>query len=268
MTRTRKIQIAVAAAVAVIPAVYLLTMVGSSRNALDRSLLDMGFYPLKPPSTLVGPGSIYHVTRDGKYYVTVCKADQADVTSVIQRSPSEEMVARELQKGKYSLGAEGIKSINAQLNGDVFESAHYTLSSVSVLEISLANNRKIATGLQENKDCDETINELLNNREFVCQGQAVLLASAEYRLTSKAKGGGKVDLTPEKVATVKAALEASVNSDVEFDQGRFTSGTSLYYGVKVNPTCMARQGARVLPTLPRNMFDRAVNFIELDVLGW
>jgi hypothetical protein len=268
MTRSRKIKIAVAAAVAAIPAVYLLTMVGSSRNALDRSLWDMGFYPLKPPSTLVGPGSIYHVTRDGKYYVTVCKADQADITPLIERSPSEEMVARELQKGSYSLSADGVKSINARLDGDVFESAHYTLSSVSVLEISLANNRAIATRLQENKDCDEAINELLKNREFVCQGQAVLLASAEYRLTSKAGGGGKVELTPDKVATVKAALEANVSSKVQFDRGRFTSGTSLYYGVKVNPTCMASKDARVLPTLPRNAFDRFINFIELDVLGW
>jgi hypothetical protein len=268
MTRAWIIKIAIALVIAAVPAAVIAYQFGDTRNALDRSLENAGFYPLKPPSMLVGPGSIYHVSRDGKYYRTICEADEAEVRSFIKRSPSEETIARELQKAKYSLGADPVRLINAKLDGDTVESANYTLSSVTVLEIPMDRNREIQMGLTKHEACQSTIDELLANHEFVCQGQAALLATVEYQLTSKATVGGSANLTPEKVSSIKTALEASVNSSVDFSNGRFTSGTGLYYGVKLNPYCITRQTDRVARRVPRDRFDRLVNFVQLDVLGW
>jgi hypothetical protein len=268
MTRAQIIKIAIGVAIAAVPAVAIALQFGDTRNALDRSLEGAGFYPLKPPSTLVGPGSIYHVSRDGKFYRTICKADETKVAPFVVRSPSEEMIARELQKAKYSLGADPVRLINASLDGDTIEAAHYTLSSVSVLEIPLDRNDEIFVGLTQREGCQRQIDNLLANREFVCQGQSVLLATVEYQLTSKARVGGKAELTPEKASSIKTALEESVNASIDFSNGRFTSGTGLYYGVKVNPYCISRPTDRAARQLPRNRFDRFVNFVQLDMLGW
>src|SRR5437762_126098 len=81
-------------AIVVVPAAYVYSQVGYTQTALERTLWDLGFYPVKPPSNLIGPGSIYHVTRDGKFYATICEADAKDVISVLKSSPSEEMIAR------------------------------------------------------------------------------------------------------------------------------------------------------------------------------
>ena len=267
MTRAWIIKIAIALVIAAVPAAVIAYQFGDTRNALDRSLENAGFYPLKPPSTLVGPGSIYHVSRDGKYYRTICEANETDVRSFIKRSPSEETIARELQKAKYSLGADPVRLINTKLDGDTVESANYTLSSVTVLEIPMAHNREIQIALTKGEACQSTIDELLANHEFVCQGQAALLATVEYQLTSKATVGGSASLTPEKAASIKTALEASVNSSVDFSNGRFTSGTGLYYGVKLNPYCIARESDRATRRVPRGRFDRLMDFVQLDVLG-
>ena len=127
MNRARMLKIAIPLLLAAVPAAYGAVRVGQADTALDRSLRNIGFYPLKPPSTLVGPGSIYHVSRDGKFYRTICKVDAAEIESVVERSPSEETIARELQKANYSLGAEPIRAINAKLEGEVVASANYSL---------------------------------------------------------------------------------------------------------------------------------------------
>lgn len=267
MTNARVARIILVLAVVSLPAIYIFFRTGYTGTALDRTLWDIGFYPVKPPSNLVGPGSIYHVTRDGKFYTTICKADEEDIKNVMERSPSEEMIARELQKTNYGLGAEFVQLINEKLNSDVVESVNYTLSSVNVLEIPLDKNDEIFVKLTERDACRRTIDRLLQAREFVCQGQSVLVATVEYQLTSKATVEGGAKITPENGPSIKAALEATVNANINFDRGRFVSGTGLHYGVKVTPTCVARptDGAR---HLPKNTFDRIVNFVLLDVLHW
>ena len=112
MTNARVARIILVLAVVSLPAIYIFFRTGYTGTALDRTLWDIGFYPVKPPSNLVGPGSIYHVTRDGKFYTTICKADEEDTKNVMERSPSEEMIARELQKTNYGLGAEFVQLIN------------------------------------------------------------------------------------------------------------------------------------------------------------
>jgi hypothetical protein len=267
MTRARVVRIILVLAVVSLPAIYIFFLTGHTGTALDRTLWDIGFYPVKPPSNLVGPGSIYHVSRDGKFYTTICKADEEDIKSVMERSPSEEMIARELQNTNYGLGADPVRFINAKLNSDVVESVNYTLTSVNVLEIPLEKNYEIFVKLTQRDACRQAIDSLLQAREFVCQGQSGLVATVEYKLTSKAVVEGGAKITPEDGPTIKAALEAAVNADIKFDRGRFVSGTGLHYGVKVNPTCVARptDGAR---HLPRNTFDRIVNFVLLDLLHW
>jgi len=257
----------VAVAVLALAVVYLELQRGRTSSALERTLRDIGFYPIRPPSKLVGPGSIYHVSRDGRFYTTVCEADETRVSKVIRDSPSEEMIARELQNTRYALDGNPASLINAKLESNVVESIAYSLSNVAVLEIPLDKNEEIFVQLTENEGCRRAVDRLLANREFVCQGQAVLIASVEYHLNAKSGRSAEGALDPQKASVVKEVIEASVEGNIDLEQGRFVSGTGLHYGVKVNPTCVARPSDRYPRYLPRNALDRFVNWIRLDVLG-
>src|SRR3546814_14473215 len=118
MNRVRIAKIVFVAALVCIPAVYIASRVGYTGTALERTLRDIGFYPIKPTSTLVGPGSIYHVSRDGSFYTTICTADAMAVACVIQPSQSEETVARDLQKNKSEHEADpvGMDTANQDRN--------------------------------------------------------------------------------------------------------------------------------------------------------
>jgi hypothetical protein len=253
-------------AIVAAPTAYVYSRTGETRTALDRTLWELGYYPVKPPSNLIAPGSIYQVSRDGKFYVTICQAEEEDIAPFLKTSPSEEMIARELQKTAIAVDTDAAKLLNAELKRDVVESVNYRLSSVKVKEIALERNEELSARMTTDREgCRRAIDRLLAAREFVCQGQSVLAATVEYQLASKSIEAAKVAV--DNAETVQATLASKVNTKVDFDQGRFVSGTGLHYGIKVNPTCMARSddGPRYLP---RNRFDRVVNFIQLDVLRW
>jgi hypothetical protein len=238
MNRLQIAKIALVTVAILGPLAWVATEVGTAETALERTLREIGFYPLRPPTTLVGPGSIYHVSRNGKFYTTICRAEKADVEPALSRSPSEEMVARELQTVAYALDGKIAKLINAKLGSDVVESVSYALSDVAVLEIPLDRNGEIAARLTARESCRKAVRYLLESGELVCQGQSVLLATLEYELTEKSATGAGTKLTDENAPVVKEAIEAMSNARVVVDQGRFVSGTELYYGVKMNPVCM------------------------------
>jgi hypothetical protein len=239
MNRLRIAKFAVAAIAVLGPVAYGISQIGSAETALERTLREIGFYPLRPPSTLVGPGSIYHVSRNGKFYTTICRAEKEDIGPALSRSPSEEMVARELQTVAYALDGNLAKLINAKLGHDVVESVSYSLRDVAVLEIPLDKNGEIAARLTGRESCRNAVRDLLESGELVCQGQSVLLATMQYELTEKSALGTDAKLTDEHAPVVREAIEAVSNASVAVDQGRFVSGTELYYGVKMNPVCMA-----------------------------
>ena len=203
-------------AIVAVPTAYVYSRTGDTQTALDRTLWELGYYPVKPPSNLIAPGSIYRVTRDGKFYVTICEAEQKDVIPFLKTSPSEEMIARELQKTAIAIDTDAARLVNAELKRDVVELVNYRLSAVSVKEIPLDRNDEIAIKMTtEREGCRRVIDRLLAAREFVCQGQSVLAASVEYELASKSIEAAKV--TAENATSVKAALEAKVNATVDFN---------------------------------------------------
>lgn len=267
MNRARIAKIAVALAVVAVPTVIIFMQIGRTGTALERTLEDIGFYPVRPPSTLVAPGSIYHVSRNGKFYRLMCQADEEDINRVLVRSPSEEVVARELQNVKYTLETDQAQLINAKLDGDIVESVDYSLRDVQLLEIPLEKNREIFIKLAQRPSCRDEVAEYLDRGELVCQGQSVLRATVEFRLTAKGKNGAGAKLSADKVPAVKEALEATVNATLDFDQGRFVSGTALHYGVKVNPICVTRPADRWPRRVPRNVFDQVAYFVRLNLLG-
>src|SRR3546814_12509490 len=117
MNRVRIAKIVFVVALAGIPAIYIASRVGYTGTALERTPQDIGFYPIKPTSTLVGPGLIYHVSRDGSFYTTICKAGEKAGGSVIQQSPREKPVASVRKNTKYDTTAHPARKSEERCDG-------------------------------------------------------------------------------------------------------------------------------------------------------
>jgi hypothetical protein len=223
------------AAVAVPVAVLAARAVLADRGDFDTTIREAGFYPIAPPSKLVMPGSIYQVSKDGRFYTTICRADDADVVPVTQVSETQEVAANLVEGGTFDLDAKAAGEINARLNGNLVRAVQYTLRDVAVLEIPLDRNEEVFVKLTSRESCKEAVRKLLEWGELVCQGQAVLRATVEYRLVTS----GSVEAVAELLDTaIKSALEGALKTSVSFDDGRLVSGVGLHYGVRVNPICV------------------------------
>jgi hypothetical protein len=153
--------------------------------------------------------------------------------------------------------------INGKLGYDAVENIDYSVKDVTLVEIPLDKNNEIFAQLTNQPSCREEVDRLLSQREFVCQGQAVLSATVAYSIKVRAAGAaeGVAD-----VAEIREVLSADVDSGISVDGEKLVFGDALYYGMRVNPTCNARREDVLPRRLPKDQFDRIRNFIQFDVL--
>ncbi|HET7717578.1 MAG TPA: hypothetical protein VFK86_18295 [Bauldia sp.] len=218
-----------------------------TRSEFERLIQEAGFYPLSPPSNLVMPGSIYQVSKDGRFYTTICRANAADVLSATQESKTQDVVASSLQGGTFDLDAKAAEAVNARLNGNLVRAVQFTLRDVAVIEIPVDRNEEIFVKLTSQKPCHDAVRRLLERGDLVCQGQSVLRATVEYRLVT----AGSAEAVAELIGTaIKSALEGALKTSLVYDDGRLVSGVNLHYGVKVNPICVTLPTDEMPRTLP------------------
>jgi hypothetical protein len=160
------------------------------------------------------------------------------VAPYTQESVTEDVVATSLQNGTFELDAKAADAVNASLNGSLIRAIQYSLRDVAVVEIPVDQNEAIFAKLTSQKPCHDVVQRLLERGDLVCQGQAVLRATVEYRLVTS----GSADAVAELIGTaIKSALEGALKTSIAYDDGRLVSGVNLHYGVKVNPICATLQ---------------------------
>ena len=248
-----------------------------SGNELENAVAKLGFFPIRPPSTLRGPGSIFHVDLQGNIQGTVCEVSNVLTGSFLRESPTELSTAKALRDANYDLDAGLLEQINTKLASKRVESVRLEFTDVKVREIAGEHLVGIAKRLQTNPDCVEEIGRLLRSRELVCQGTEVLLASVEYDVAVKAdmSATSKVSATQSDLETVRSALsESDIDKDAEVvpafanaqggsmdESHRLTSGRSLYYGIKLSPLCLTPSDADREWRIPRNWLERAQYYL-------
>jgi hypothetical protein len=238
-----------------------------SPQGMDGVLRDMGYNAVYPPSTLVGLGSLYNVSSDGRNYTTVCEVDPALLVGRTKQSRSTQYTAQQLQDVNYAWGARLASLVSTKLSSDVLESVNLSLSDVTVFEVPLAWNEEIFIKLTEDPNCDAAVHRLLENNEFVCQGKGVLAATVEYGVNIKSGVQDATEAKREAISAVKSTVEADTNVQIVQKDEKLETGTALNYGVKLNPTCVTPPTARHGRYLPRGWVDRFVNFVRDDVTG-
>jgi hypothetical protein len=269
----RVIMLAIAmtiAAVAVPSAVYYhLTRPGD--DPLGDTLRGYGFVPIKPPSNLMNVGSLYYVDAAVKDFKAICHAEKADLDGVVTVSRSWEMQENLERNGRFATDVK--VDIGGLFSGDVdnnyVRKVHSSLTDVFLDEVPLGSNWLIFAKLMDKPECSKVALQVIDAGGYVCQGQKILRATAEYKLDldTQNKLATSAKATADDIkGIVKIAVESQSDQSVVERAGRLFAGSALKYGVSMNPTCLAPADGHFQRVLPRTAFGRVVNFVLFSMV--
>jgi hypothetical protein len=262
--------LALGAAVLAVPsAAYYITT--PSNDPLGDTLRGYGFVPINPPSNLMTVGSLYYVDSKVRDFTTICTAEKSDLEEAVVSSRSLEMQESLERNGQL---ATGVKiDVGWLLKGSVDENyvvkVHSSLTDVVLDEIPLGTNWLIFAKLMEKPQCNQIAMQYLRAGGYVCQGQKILRATAEFKLDrdAQSKLGAHATATPGDVKDiVKLAVETQSDQAVVDKEGRLFAGKALEYGVSMTPICLAPPNSRFERVLPRTALGQFTNFVLFNIL--
>jgi hypothetical protein len=269
LTMTKLALAAVAATVAVPSAMYYSS--GSRDDPFGDALRQYGFVPINPPSTLMHVGTLYYVDPQVKEFKAICYADKADLDGAVALSPSWEMEESLERKGWLNTGikVDAGRLINGHVDDNYVVKVHSSLTDVVLEEISLGSNHVIYMKMMEKRECNEVALQAMRDGGYVCQGQKILHATAEFKLDRdvQKKLAASATATADHVKdVVKLAIETQSDQGVVDKDGRLFAGAALNYGVSMNPSCIAPPTSRFQRVLPQTAFDRVMNYVLFNII--
>jgi hypothetical protein len=225
-------------------------------------------FPL--PSNLMNVGSLYYVDAGMTDFKTTChaKAELGDDVIVSRSWDIEENLQRNGLLATNVMVDFG-SLVKSALDANYVHKVHFSLTDVVVEELPLDRSSLIYRKLMDEPACNDVALQFVDDapRGYVCQVQKTLKATAEFKLDrdvqNKLEANAKVSDITDKI---KQAIETQSDVNVVERDGRLFTGSALTYGVSMNPTCLAPLRGHFQRILPRNRFDRLVNFVKFDIL--
>jgi hypothetical protein len=254
---------------AVPAAAYYLTR--PSEDPLGGTLREYGFVPIRPPSNLMNVGSLYYVDSRVKDFKAICNAEIDDLKDSVVSSRSWEMQENLERNGRFATGVKVDvgRLLNGGLDKNYVVKVHSSLTDILLEEIPLGSNWLIFAKLMEKPQCSQVAMQYLRAGGYVCQGQKILHATAEFKLDrdaqSKLTAGSKA--TADNIKDiVKLAVESQSEQAVVEKDGRLFAGTALEYGVSMTPICLAPPDGRFQRILPQTAWGRIANFVLFNIV--
>ena len=100
-----------------------------SGDALEEAIRKLGYHPIRVPSNLYTPGSLFRVSTDGIVQDEVCKAGDDVILGIVQKSAVPNWDNFGHTSSKFAFKSKIIQRINATLNGNYVKAVN--LESVS-----------------------------------------------------------------------------------------------------------------------------------------
>jgi hypothetical protein len=242
-----------------------------SNDPLGDTLRKYGFVPINPPSNLMTVGSLYYVDSKVKNFTTICNAEKSDLEESVISSNSFEMQESLERNGRLATGVNidfgWLLKGNADKNYVV--KVHSSLTDVFLDEIPLGPNWLIFAKLMKKPQCSQMAMEHIRAGGYVCQGQKVLRATAEFKLDRDAQSKLAANATATSgdiKEIVKLAVETQGEQAVVEKEGRLLAGRALKYGVSMNPMCLAPPNGRFKRVLPQTALGRITNFVLFNIV--
>jgi hypothetical protein len=242
-----------------------------NENPLGEILRRYGFVPINPPSNLMNVGSLYYVDAGVRQFTAICNADKADLDGAVVTSRSWEMQESLERNGRFKTGVHVDigEAINGSLDKNYAVTLNTSLTDVVLEEIPLGANLSIFQKLMANPQCSKIAMQYLRTRGYVCQGQKILQATAEFRLgrDAQSKLATSANTTPETIKdAVKQAIASQGDQSVVDKEGQRFIGPALKYGVSMNPMCLAPPEGRFSRVLPKSALGRVTNFVLFNIV--
>jgi hypothetical protein len=254
---------------AVPPAAYYWTK--PSDDPLGDTLRGYGFVPINPPSNLMEVGSLYYVDSQVKDFRAICHAEKADLEGSVVSSRSWEIQESLERNGRFATGVK--VDLGWLLNGGIDKNyvvkVHSSLTDIVLEEIPLGPNWLIFAKLMEKPQCSQVAMRYIHAGGYVCQGQKILQATAEFKLDrdAQSKLATSAKATADDIKEiVKLAVESQGDQTVVDKEGRLFAGTALKYGVSMNPICLAPPDGRFQRVLPHTALGRVTNYVLFNIV--
>jgi hypothetical protein len=172
-----------------VPAAAYYWTTSHSDDPLGDTLRNYGFVPINPPSNLMNVGSLYYVDSKVKDFKAICNAEKDDLKDSVVSSRSWEMQENLERNGRFATGVK--VDVGWLLNGGVDKNyvmkVHSSLTDIILDEIPLGSNWVIFAKLMEKPQCSQVAMRYIHAGGYVCQGQKILQATAEFKLDRDAQ---------------------------------------------------------------------------------
>lgn len=234
---------------------------GSGGDPLDQTIGNYGFRPSNPPSDLMDIGSLYYVSADGRFFTSVCHADEADVKGMTKHSNSVQLdVVDRLNQGVVA----GVKSSLLKLLGTASsggnQTEHFVLTDVSLDEISLEDIGEIYQKMLNKPDCNRAVATYVRADGYVCQEQKIMRA-ARFKLDKEIEWSHANKGTVNAGGVILKTQGEAEGSIVTQEQSAPDATALLTLGVAMAPLCMAPEDSRFPRQPPNGRWDQAYNFM-------
>jgi hypothetical protein len=252
------IMLAMTAALGAGPAAYYAAM--PNDDPLGATLHDYGLDPIHPPSNLLQVGSLYLVDARAGTYTPICDADKTDLVDWVRTSPSFEISSSLERKGEFAASVAAGELFDGNAGQDYVVRIHSSLTEVELTEITLGANLTIFQKLMAKPTCAAVAMQFVNDNRYVCQGQRILKATAQYKLERDTHSQLATHAAAKDIAaSARAAIQTNSDQSLADHEGQWFSGSALQYGVSMNPLCMSPQHARYARVLPQTALQRLWN---------
>jgi hypothetical protein len=227
------------------------------------ALRDVSFLPVRPPSNLHTVGAIYYIEPELGTVTKLCEPTKEISDRYIHKSRSAVVSGARTLQGTYVSKIKA-KTVGGKSSVDDRRSikVHYELTNVHVSAIAVDSSKTLYDQLMNTKDCSDMVTKYLDLSGYICQDLQLLEASASFKLNSESDTGASLDLDTERAL----ASEVEARMNVRLTEGRSTAGEGLQWGIQMARLCITPTWARYPRTLPRNNFDRMLNFIKFNIL--
>jgi hypothetical protein len=247
---------------------YGYSVYNAEQDDLDVALREINFLRIKPASKLHTVGALYFIDWwDLANKSVICSPPKEIVAKYVRHSKSAAIGGTRTLQGTYTsqIKAKAGQSINGKgsLDDKRFITARYELFDVNIDEIELGPSSEVYDQLMQTQSCSDEVAKYLKSG-YICQDLQLLKASVRFKGYSETDAGANLDSDTEKA--LGAEIEAELGVRVTEKEGRSTSGAGLQWGIQMTPLCMTPEHALFNRTLPRNNFDKVVNFIKFKIL--
>jgi hypothetical protein len=240
MTRkTRRTRLYMSVAALILPIAGLgLWQVSSHLSHKDDGisvvLKDSGYFELRPPSRLAGPGTINTVETlsDGSLRLhPTCTMDKDVLASLWQESDTVDRHLVTSVTNAFDAMADALSLIAAHATGNQVKKVAISFQNMRIVTISDENIYKLR-GDYLKGGCEQAVIGNLHAGAKVCQTEEVLEADLVYRISFAD------DVDVDEKAKLAEELTGSVKLDVDNTSEDEMRGNDLYFGVKVGLKCL------------------------------